>query len=146
MESYKLTHPMKAPSRGPLSPAEAATLLGVSYQTVKQWIYRKRIRSVRTPGGHHRIPRSEVARLGGAAAARSGSDATSLDAISGRNKLLGTVARIRESGLLAEVTLRVGDQTLTAIITRAAVKQLGLKPGSPAYALVKATEVMIIRA
>ena len=147
MESYKLTHPMKAPSRGPLSPAEAATLLGVSYQTVKQWIYRKRIRSVRTPGGHHRIPRSEVARLGGAgAAARGGSEPTSLDAISGRNKLLGTVARIRESGLLAEVTLKVADQTLTAIITKAAVRQLGLKPGSPAYALVKATEVMVIRA
>jgi molybdopterin-binding protein len=137
---------MKPSSRGPLTPAEAAKLLGVTYQTVKQWIYRKRIRSVRTPGGHHRIPRSEVARLGGAGAARGGSEATSLDAISGRNKLLGTVARIRESGLLAEVTLRVADQTLTAIITKAAIKQLGLKPGSPAYALVKATEVMIIRA
>jgi molybdate transport system regulatory protein len=69
-----------------------------------------------------------------------------MDAISGRNKLLGTVARVRESGLLAEVTLRVGDQTLTAIITRAAVKQLGLKAGASAYALMKATEVMIIRA
>jgi molybdopterin-binding protein len=136
------------PSRKePLTPAEAADLLGVSYQTVKQWIYRKRLRSVRTPGGHHRIPRSEVARLGGAiAAARGGSEPMSLDAISGRNKLLGTVARIRESGLLAEVTLEVAGQTLTAIITKAAVRQLGLKRGSAAYALVKATEVMVIRA
>jgi molybdopterin-binding protein len=137
---------MKASPRGPLTPTEAAKLLGVSYQTVKQWIYRKRMRSVRTPGGHHRIPRSEISRLAGAAGVRSGSDSTSLDAISGRNKLVGTVTRVRESGLLAEVTLRVGDQTLTAIITRAAVKQLALKPGSPAYALIKATEVMIIRA
>jgi molybdopterin-binding protein len=137
---------MKPSTRSPLTPAEAAGLLGVSYQTVKQWIYRKRIRSVQTPGGHHRIPRSEIARLGGAPAARGGSEPTSLDAISGRNKLLGTVARIRESGLLAEVTLKVADQTLTAIITKAAVRQLGLKPGSPAYALVKATEVMVIRA
>ena len=137
---------MKASGGNQLTPAEAARLLGVSYQTVKQWIYRKRIRSVRTPGGHHRIPRSEVLRLGGAITARGGSESTSIDAISGRNKLLGTVARIRESGLLAEVTLRVADQTLTAIITKAAVKQLALKPGSPAYALVKATEVMIIRA
>jgi molybdopterin-binding protein len=136
---------MKPTSRGPLTPADAAKLLGVSYQTVKQWIYRKRIRSVQTPGGHHRIPASEIRRLGGAAAPTS--DASiNMDAISGRNKLLGTVARIRESGLLAEVTLKVADQTLTAIITKAAVKQLGLKAGSPAYALVKATEVMIIRA
>ena len=137
---------MKPSARSPLTPAEAAKLLGVSYQTVKQWIYRKRVRSIRTPGGHHRIPRSEVARLGGIAAERGGSAPESLDAISGRNKLLGKVTRIRESGLLAEVTLRVADQTLTAIITKAAVKQLGLKAGSPAYALVKATEVMIIRA
>ncbi len=136
---------MKPPPPSPLTPAEAAKLLGVSYQTVKQWIYRNRIRSVTTPGGHHRIPASEIRRLGAAApgppAAR-----TSLDAISGRNQLLGTVTRIRLSGLLAEVTLQVEDQKITAIITKAAVKQLGLKPGSPAYALIKATEVMIIRA
>ena len=135
---------MKPNPRGPLTPADAAKLLGVSYQTVKQWIYRKRIRSVRTPGGHHRIPSSEIRRLGAAAPAASGP--VGMDAISGRNKLLGTVARIRESGLLAEVTLKVGDQTLTAIITKAAVRQLGLKAGSSAYALMKATEVMIIRA
>jgi len=137
---------MKSAAANPLTPAEAAKLFGVSYQTVKQWIYRKRIRSVRTPGGHHRIPASEIRRLGAEAPPSRAAGPVGMDAISGRNKLLGTVARIRESGLLAEVTLRVADQTLTAIITKAAVKQLGLKPGSPAYALVKATEVMIIRA
>ena len=137
---------MTAPRRSPLTPAEAAEALGVSYQTVKQWIYRKRIRSVRTPGGHHRIPASEIARIGGPAAAATGSGGSGLDAISGRNKLLGTVVRIRVSGLLAEVTLDVAGQTLTAIITKSAVTQLRLKQGSPAYALIKATEVMMIRA
>lgn len=126
-----------------VTPAEAARLLGVSYPTVKQWIYRKKIRSVRTPGGHHRIPTSEIRRLGATVPSRSGPP---LDAISGRNKLLGTVARIRVSGLLAEVTLDVAGQKLTAIITKSAVNDLQLKPGSPAYALIKATEVMVIRA
>jgi molybdopterin-binding protein len=126
-----------------VTPAEAARLLGVSYPTVKQWIYRKKIRSVRTPGGHHRIPTSEIRRLGAAVPSRTSS---ALDAISGRNKLLGTVARIRVSGLLAEVTLDVAGQKLTAIITKSAVNDLQLKPGSPAYALIKATEVMVIRA
>ncbi len=135
---------MNFPKRNSLTPAEAADLLGVSYQTVKQWIYRKRIRSVRTPGGHHRIPRAEIARLGGAAA--GGRDAGDLSAISGRNKLLGTVTRVRQSGLLAEVTLDVGGQTLTSIITKSAVRELGLKAGSSAYALIKATEVMVVRA
>ncbi len=123
-----------------LTPAEAARALGVSYPTIKQWIYRKRIRSVKTPGGHHRIPRSEIARLGGSAPAGSG-----LDAISGRNKLAGVVTKLRISGLLAEVTLEVGGQTLTAIITSGAVRNLQLKVGSPAVALIKATEVMVIR-
>ena len=54
---------MPKPRAESLTPAEAAKALGVSYPTIKQWIYRKRIRSVRTPGGHHRIPRSEIARL-----------------------------------------------------------------------------------
>ena len=77
---------MKTPAEDPLTPAEAARRLGVSYQTVKQWIYRKRIRSVRTPGGHHRIPRSEIARLG-AVGPLAGGGPVGLDAISGRNKL-----------------------------------------------------------
>src|SRR5215471_10411077 len=123
--------------RAALTPAEAAALLGVSYQTVKQWIYRKKLRSVRTPGGHHRIPSSEIRRLG-VAGLPARSTSTALDAISGRNKLLGTVARIRVSGLLAEVTLDVAGQRLTAIITKSAVNDLHLKPGSPAYALIKA--------
>ena len=123
-----------------LTPSETSKVLGVSYATIKQWIYRKKMRSVRTPGGHHRIPRSEVARLGGTT-----SGPTSLDAISGRNKLAGVVKKVRVSGLLAEVTLDVGGQILTSIITAGAARQLGLKAGAPAVALIKATEVMVIR-
>jgi molybdopterin-binding protein len=137
-------------SEGPssaLTPTEAAQALGVSYPTIKQWIYKKKIRSVRTPGGHHRIPRSEIARLGASGALRSSmASAAPLDAISGRNKLAGVVKRIRVSGLLAEVALDVGGQMLTSIITAAAARELRLKPGSPAVALIKATEVMVIRA
>ena len=42
---------------------DAARELGVSYPTIKQWIYHDKIKSVRTAGGHHRIPRSEIDRL-----------------------------------------------------------------------------------
>jgi molybdopterin-binding protein len=127
-----------------LTPAEAARALGVSYPTIKQWIYKKKIRSVLTPGGHHRIPRSEIARLGATSALASGGTSP-LDAISGRNKLSGVVTRVRVSGLLAEIQLDIGGQTLTAIITAGAARELGLKAGSPAVALIKATEVMVIR-
>jgi len=118
----------------------AARALGVSYATVKQWIYRRKIRSVRTPGGHHRIPSSEVLRLGGA----GGGAKPALDAISGRNKLAGVVTKLRISGLLAEVTIDIGGQSLTSIITRTSAQQLRLRVGKPAIALIKATEVMVI--
>ena len=124
-----------------MTAAAAARALGVSYSTLKQWIYRKKIRSIRTPGGHHRIAKAEVARLSGGGVAPARDD---LGSISGRNKLAGMVIRVRKSGLLAEVTIDIGGQSLTAIITKAAAEQLRLRAGRPAIALIKATEVMVI--
>jgi excisionase family DNA binding protein len=46
-----------------LTPREAARRLGVSYPTIKQWIYKGTVRTRPTPGGHHRIPDSEIERL-----------------------------------------------------------------------------------
>src|SRR5262245_11068091 len=123
---------------------DAARELGISYPTLKQWIYRGKVRSVKTPGGHHRIPRDEVDRLSGARTPKP-RKLSALDAISGRNKLLGKVTDVQIEGLLAQVTLRVGSQTITAIITRRACEELGLRRGVRAYALIKATEVMVIR-
>ncbi len=127
---------------------EAAKALRVSYPTLKQWIYRGKIHSVRTPGGHHRIPRGEVERLAGASHVRVARRSVpgGLDAISGRNKLLGVVTDVRCEGLLAQVTIDIGGQLVTSIITCNAARDLGLKKGVSAYALIKATEVMIIRA
>jgi molybdopterin-binding protein len=129
--------------------SEAARLLSLSRPTLAQWIKDGRIASVRTPGGHHRIPEGEISRFAGTPShppVPAAADADLLSAISGRNKLLGTVSRVRFSGLLAEVVLAVGEQELTAIITSASCRSLGLKPGVRAYGLVKATEVMMIRA
>jgi molybdopterin-binding protein len=66
-------------------------------------------------------------------------------AISGRNQLRGFVDEVRAEGLLAQVRLRIGDQTLTAVITRDAVDELKLRRGDEALAIVKSTEVMIAR-
>ena len=52
---------------------------------------------------------------------------------------------MRVEGLLAQVRLRIGDQTLTAVITRDAVEELKLRRGDEALAIVKSTEVMIAR-
>ena len=134
-----------------LTVRDAATRLGVSYSTVKQWIYKGTVRSVRTGGGHHRIADAEVERLLAAegklpktTAGRRNRPGV-LVAISGRNQLRGIVDEIRVDGLLAQVRLRIGDQRLTAVITRDAVDELKLKRGSAALAIIKSTEVMIAR-
>lgn len=130
-----------------LKPVDAARLAGVSYPTLKQWIYSGKIRSTKTAGGHHRIARSEIERVTGSKAkANRRSKPIGLDAISGRNKLLGTITDIRYEGLLVQVTMEIGDQSITSIITSDAARSLGLKKGVSIYALIKATEVMIIRA
>jgi molybdopterin-binding protein len=133
---------------------EAARELGVSYPTIKQWIYRGKIKSALTAGGHHRIPRAEIHRLsvmgkGGRSKTKKTAPELKLPKgleqfISGRNQLIGRVTKVQISGLMAKVVLDIGDQSITAIITSDACRDLGLKKGQTAAALIKATEVMII--
>jgi molybdopterin-binding protein len=126
----------------------AADRLGVAYSTLKQWIYDGAIRTTTTRGGHHRIAQAEIDRvlisqekaLPRASASKA---AGVLVALSGRNQLRGIVEEVRGDGLLSQVRLRIGDQHLTAVITRDAVNELKLKRGDEAVAIIKSTEVMI---
>ena len=136
---------------------EAAARLGVSYATLKQWIYKGTLRTVRTAGGHHRIAESEIDRFlarrptGAPRTPRSGRRSGSprapavLVALSGRNQLRGVVEEVRTDGLMAQIRLRIGDQSLTAVITRDAIDALRLKRGDDALAVIKATEVMVAK-
>jgi len=128
-------------------PIEAARELSISYPTLKQWIYQGKLHSVKTPGGHHRIPRSEIQRLmdtGGRYSVNNPSDKVSPQ-VSGRNRLRGLVTEVKTEGLLAQIQIDVGGQKVTSIITKSACEELGLKNGVTAVALIKATEVMVIR-
>jgi molybdopterin-binding protein len=131
---------------------DAARRLGVSYATLKQWIYKGTLRTVQTAGGHHRISEAELERF----LARKGPRPSSkvrrsprppivLAALSGRNQLRGVVEEVRTDGLMAQIRLRIGDQSLTAIITRDAIDALRLKRGDEALAVIKSTEVMIAK-
>jgi molybdopterin-binding protein len=128
----------------------AAGRLGVAYSTLKRWVHTGHVRTTRTEGGHHRIADTEIERL----LARQQPDATrrrkpgadpdeSLAGLSARNRLHGFIDEVRIDGLLAQVRLRVGDQTLTAVITADAVRALKLRRGDDAIAIIKSTEVMI---
>lgn len=129
----------------------AADRLGVGYSTLKQWIYQGRVRTTQTAGGHHRVSDAEIDRLttrggpSGAASARRAETSGLIVALSGRNRLHGFVDEVRTDGLLGQVRLRIGDQTLTAVITADAIRELKLRRGDDAVAIIKSTEVMIAR-
>ncbi len=130
----------------------AATRLGIGYSTLKQWIYQGKVRTTQTPGGHHRIAEAEIDRLlsrgrpvTAAPAPRSSGPPRLIVGLSGRNRLRGFVEEIRVEGLLGQVRLRIGDQLLTAVVTRDALDELKLRRGDEALAIVKSTEVMVAR-
>ena len=129
-----------------LKPREAALELRISFPTIKQWIYKRKIRSIRTAGGHHRIPQSEVDRLLFRTTAKTTPERTLLmRRVSGRNQLIGRIESVRISGLMAEVVISIGHQQITSIITASSAREMNLKAGQTAAALIKATEVMVLR-
>ncbi len=142
--------PGRAKSRGHaeelLHLRDAALQLGISFPTIKQWIYRKKIRSVQTAGGHHRIPQSEVDKLLYRTRDKTEKESGQVvRRVSGRNQLVGRIESVRISGLMAEVKISIGGQQITSIITATSAREMQLKKGQTAAALIKATEVMIIR-
>lgn len=125
---------------------DAALQLGISFPTIKQWIYKKKIRSIQTAGGHHRIPQTEIDRLLFRTRGRTEAERKDqLRRVSGRNQLVGRIESVQISGLMAEVKISIGGQQITSIITARSAREMQLKPGQTAAALIKATEVMILR-
>ena len=130
----------------------AAERMGIGYSTLKQWIHQGKIRTTKTAGGHHRLSDAEVDRMlarqdptAPAQPRRAGKPTGFIVALSGRNRLRGFVEEVRIDGLLGQVRLRIGDQTLTAVITSDALSELKLRRGDSAIAIIKSTEVMIGR-
>ena len=128
-----------------LTPREAAIRLGISYPTIKQWLYRDKIKASKTPGGHYRIDEAELDSLLHAAKRPETPKREMMRTVSGRNQLVGRVVEIKVDGLLAQVKLSIGGQILNSIITTEAVREMRLEVGETAAALVKSTEVMVLR-
>lgn len=124
--------------------SEAALVIGISYSTLKQWIYKGKIHTVKTAGGHHRVPGKEVDRIL-CRAPQERDRRANFHRVSDRNQLVGRVFDIKVSGLMAQVTLSIGEQHITSIITANGVSEMRLKVGETVAALVKSTEVMVLR-
>ncbi len=115
--------------------SEAAKMLGISLDTLRRWDRAGRIETERDPGNRRMVAATEIDRLRGEGAGKH---------LSARNRLNGTVSELKVEGLIAQVELVVDEPArLVAIVTADAVEELGLKPGMPATAVVKATSVMV---
>jgi molybdopterin-binding protein len=116
--------------------SEAARALGISLDTLRRWDRQGRIRVTRDAANRRLVSAREIDRL------RGGGEQT----LSARNRLEGVVRDVKIEGLLAEVELDVTrGGRLVAVITRESAEALGLAPGMPAKAVVKATSVMVER-
>ncbi len=121
-----------------LSLGEAARALDVSVDTVRRWARAGKIETTRDGANRRRVPRSEVTRL----AAHPQRHKTE-DGFSARNRFAGVIRSVEVDGVMALVEIEAGPHLVTAAITKDSVEELGLAPGVPAVATVKATSVMV---
>ena len=123
-----------------LTLGEASRALGVSEDTLRRWDRAGKLKTVRDQANRRRVPRSEIERL--AAAPQRHRTRTALSA---RNRFPGVVRSVEVDGVMALVEIEAGPHLITAAVTRDAVEELGLAPGVPVTAAVKATSVMVER-
>jgi molybdopterin-binding protein len=123
-----------------LTLGEAAQAIGVSADTLRRWDRAGKLRTVRDDRNRRRVPQAEVARLSGRPARHAAGDG-----LSARNRFPGVVRSVEVDGVMALVEIEAGPFLVTAAVTRDAVEELGLVPGVPATAAVKATSVMVER-
>jgi molybdopterin-binding protein len=118
----------------------AARAIGVSPDTLRRWERAGKLHTSRDSANRRRVSRREIERLSGNAERhRTG------DTLSVRNRFPGVVRSVQVDGVMALVEIEAGPHLVTAAVTRDAVEELGLAPGVPAAAAVKATSVMIER-
>lgn len=123
-----------------LTLGEAAAALGVSVDTLRRWDRKGQLQTRRDRRNRRMVPASEIRRL----SARPQRHQTGTER-SARNRFAGTVRSVEADGVMALVEVEAGPFLVTAAITRDAIDELGLAPGVPATAVVKATSVMIER-
>ena len=123
--------------------AEAASLLGVSDDTVRRWADAGRVQVV-TENGRRVIAGTELARLAEElAAAAERPEPRRIVAQSARNQFAGLVTRVHRDAVMAQVDIQAGPHRVVSLMSREAADALALEPGVLAVASVKATNVVV---
>jgi molybdopterin-binding protein len=123
---------------GAMTLGEAAQAIGVSVDTLRRWDRAGKLETTRDSRNRRLVPQAEVERL----SERPERHRTG-DALSARNRFPGIVRSVEVAGVMAIVEIDAGPHRVVAAVTRDAVEELGLRPGMPATAAVKATSVMV---
>jgi molybdopterin-binding protein len=130
----------KAKRESGLLLGDAARAIGVSADTLRRWERAGRLKTTRDSANRRRVPPAEVERLAGHPSRHQAGDS-----LSARNRFPGVITSVEVDGVMALVEIEAGPHRITAAVTRDAVEELGLAPGVPATAAVKATSVMVER-
>ena len=121
--------------------AEAATLLGVSTDTLRRWAEAGRIETTRHPSGRQGVEGRVLAAA--AQAAAEPTDPGVAAKASARNRLRGIVTKVTRDTVMAQVEMQAGPFRIVSLMSREAADELGLEPGVLAVAAVKSTNVVV---
>jgi molybdopterin-binding protein len=122
-------------------PGQVAELLGVSVDTVRRWADEGRLPTHRSAGGQRLVDGADLARFLSDAVQASEPGWSARQ--SARNRFAGIVTRVERDKVAAVVEIRAGPHRVVSLMTREAADELGLAPGDPAVASVKATSVVV---
>lgn len=120
---------------------DAASLLGVSDDTVRRWIDQGALRATKDDAGRKVIDGSELAAFA-RAQADSAPDLLGVGS-SARNRFVGLVTTVVSDPVMSQVELQCGPHRVVSLMSTEAVRELGLEPGSIGVAVVKATTVIV---
>ena len=125
---------------------EAASLLGVSTDTVRRWADGGRIETTTNSSGRLAVDGAALARFAQhlAESADHGENRVVV-AHSARNRFSGLVTRVVRDAVMAQVEIQAGPHRFVSLLSREAADELGLEPGMLAVAAVKATNVSVDR-
>lgn len=119
----------------------AASLLGVSDDTVRRWAEAGRLPTALDAEGHRVVEGTDLAALAGSLG--SAPDERPVAAQSARNRFPGLVVRVLRGDVVSQVEIQAGPHRVVSLMTTESVDTLGLAPGVAAIASVKSTNVVI---
>ena len=123
---------------------EAASLLGISHDTLRRWADAGRIATTTDASGRMAVEGAALAQFAQELAESADSaDNMAVVAHSARNRFMGLISKVTRDTVMAQVEIQAGPHRFVSLLSREAADELGLEPGMLAVATIKATNVSV---